>query len=117
MKNRVSKIRVVILDVWMIAGPFFEPVEGANASLQWVAQRTGFPICGDSKESNYDDGGSYVDDHNKSEKSVKPETQGTSDHHEIEGVLLVCHRLPYHNKMIQNFTGIIIIFQFHLAKK
>ena len=86
MKNRVSKIRVVILDVWMIAGPFFEPVEEANASLLWVAQHTGFPICGDSKESNYDDGGGYVDDHNESEKGVIPETQGTSDHHEIEGV-------------------------------
>ena len=64
-----------------------------------------------------DGGGGYVDDHNKSEKIVKPETQGTSDHHEIEGVLLVCHRLPYHNKMIRNFTCIIIIFQFYLAKK
>ena len=63
------------------------------------------------------DGGGYVDDHNKSEKIVKPETQGTSDHHEIEGVLLVCHHLPYHNKMIRNFTCIIIIFQFYLAKK
>ena len=39
----------------MIAGPFFEPVEEANASLLWVAQRTGFPIGGDSKESNNDD--------------------------------------------------------------
>ena len=39
----------------MIAGPFFEPVVGANASLLWVAQRTGFPIGGDSKESNNDD--------------------------------------------------------------
>ena len=55
MKNRVSQIQVAILDVWMIAGPFFEPVEGANASLLWVAQRTGFPIGGDSKESNNDD--------------------------------------------------------------
>ena len=64
-----------------------------------------------------DDGGGYVDDHNTNEKIVKPETQGTSDHHEIEGVLLVCHRLPYHNKMIRNFTCIIIIFQFYLAKK
>ena len=62
MKNRVSNIRVVILDVWIIAGPFFEPVEEANASLLWVAQRTGFPICGDSKESNYDDAGGYVDE-------------------------------------------------------
>ena len=43
MKNRESAIQVVILDVWMIAGPFFEPVEGANASLLRVAQRTGFP--------------------------------------------------------------------------
>ena len=119
MKNRVSNIQVGILDVWMIAGPFFEPVEEANASLLWVAQRTGFPICGDSKESNDDDddGGGYVDVHIESEKGVILETQGTSDHHEIEGVLLVCHRLPYHNKMIRNFPCIIIIFQFHLAKK
>ena len=50
MSNRESKIQVAILDVWMIAGPFFEPVEEANASLLWVAQRTGFPICGDTKE-------------------------------------------------------------------
>ena len=113
MKNRVSKI----LNVWMIAGPFFEPVEEANASLLWVAQRTGFPICGDSKEINYDDGGGYVDDYSESEKGVIPETQGISDHHENEGVLLVFHRLRYHNKMIRNFPCIIIIFQSYLAKK
>ena len=97
----------------MIAGPFFKPVEGANASLLWVAQRTGFPICGDTKECTV----VYIDDHNNSEKSVKPETQGTSDHHENEEVLLVFHRLRYHNKMIRNFPCIIIIFQSYLAKK